>query len=203
MKTNQKVQQLLDRIREALEVDRTDQARAVELLRGVAAEAERLGLESAYLRWVTGVTQDERGELEMAWEELEKAVAADPLSLPVRHSFEVIARRVREALAAPGRAADDPSTPRLYALLSASNEADLGAHLAMVRWQVATGRAAEARDLARAATTLHPASREAWQALAAAARALGDDLTAAAAELEAAEVAAAEPLFGVLGQARA
>jgi hypothetical protein len=40
---------------------------------------------------------------------------------------------------------------------------------------------------------LFPASREAWRLLAEAARALGDDLTATA----------AEPLFGVFGQARA
>jgi len=203
VKINPKHQQLLDELRRGLELDRTDKAASLKVFQAVAAEARRLGLDSAYARWLVAVTHDERGELEMAWEEIEASLAADPLSLPARHSFELIAGRVRASLAAPEREAADPSTPRLYALLQRANEADLGSHLAMGRWQLATGRAAEARELGRAVVKLYPASREAWALLAAAARALGDDLTATAAEAEAAGAAAAEPLFGVFGQARA
>ncbi len=116
---------MLDEIRRGLDLDRSDKAAAMQVFRSVLVEAERLGVDSAYLRWVVAVTHDELGALEMAWEELEKSIAADPLSLPARRSFEIIADRVRAALRAPGRAVDDPSTPRLYAMLIRAGEADL------------------------------------------------------------------------------
>lgn len=194
---------MLDEIRRGLELEREDRAAAMKVYRAVLAEAQRLGIESAYLRWVVATTHDDMGALEMAWEELEKSMAADPLSLPARRSFEIIANRVRAALSAPGREVGDPSTPRLYGLLVRAGEADLGAHVAMARYQLAVGRAAEARDLARAVTRLFPAAREGWVLLAAVARAQGDELTAAGAELQAASIGAPEPIFGVLGQARA
>jgi len=152
---------------------------------------------------VIAIALDEMGELEMAWKELEKAMRADPLALPLRHSFEIVANRVRAALVAPDRAAGDPSTPRLYGLLVQAGEADLGAHIAMARYELASGQPAGARERAVAVTKLFPASKEAWKLLAEVARAQGDDLTAAGAELEAASTAALEPLFGVFGQAKA
>ncbi|MFT3912667.1 MAG: tetratricopeptide repeat protein [Anaeromyxobacteraceae bacterium] len=203
MKTTPKLQWMLDELARGLELDRSDKAAAMQVYRSVLVEAERLGVDSAYLRWVVAVTHDELGALEMAWEELEKSIAADPLSLPARRSFEIIADRVRAALRAPERAVDDPSTPRLYALLIRAGEADLGAHVAMARFELAAGRAAEARGLADAVVRLFPASREAWSLLADVARAQGDAVTAASAGLEAASAGALEPMFGVFGQAKA
>ncbi|MFO0585450.1 MAG: tetratricopeptide repeat protein [Anaeromyxobacter sp.] len=203
MKTNPKIQWMLDEIARGLELDRSDKAAAMQVFRSVLVEAERLGVDSAYLRWVVAVTHDELGALEMAWEEMEKSIAADPLSLPARRSFEIIADRVRAALRAPGRAVDDASTPRLYAMLIRAGEADLGAHVAMARFELATGRVAEARGLADAVVRLFPASREAWSLLADVARAQGDAVTAASAGLEAASAGALEPMFGVFGQAKA
>lgn len=203
MKTNPTLSWMLDELRRGNDLYREDRAAALEVYRAVAAEATRLGLDSAYLCWVIAIALDEMGELEMAWKQIEKAMAADPLALPVRHSFEVIAGRVRAALAAPGRDAADASTPRLYDLLVQAGEADLGAHLAMARYELATGRVADARERAVAVTKLYPASREAWKLLADVARAQGDEVTAASAELEATTAAMLEPPFGVLGQARA
>ena len=85
-----------------------------------------------------------------------------------------MAARLRAALADPARAADDADIPRLYTLLVEAGEADLEAHLAMVRFAVATGQLERARSLAEAVTTLFPAAREAWEALARVARAQGD-----------------------------
>jgi tetratricopeptide (TPR) repeat protein len=203
VKTNPKIQWMLDELRRGLELDREDKAAAMKVYRAVLAEAKRLGFESAYLSWVIAVTHDEMGALEMAWEEIEKSVAADPLSLPARRSFEIIADRVRAALRAPDREVGDPSTPRLYGMLVRAGEADMGAHVAMARHELAAGRSAEARGLAGAVVKLYPASREAWKLLADVARAQGDEVTAASAELEAASVGALEPMFGVFGQAKA
>jgi tetratricopeptide (TPR) repeat protein len=194
---------MLDELRRGLDLEHQDAAAAMKVYRAVLAEAQRLGIESAYLRWVLATAHDDMGALEMAWEEIETSVATDPLSLPARRSFEIIADRVRAALSAPGREASDPSTPRLYGMLVRAGEADMGAHVAMARYQLAAGRAAEARELAAAVTTLYPAAREAWTLLAEVARAQGDEVTAAGAELEAASTGALEPMFGVLGQARA
>ena len=169
----------------------------------MVAEAQRLGFASAYVHYVLGQTLDQMGKLEMAFDELKKAVQADPLALPVRHAFQDVAARLRAALADPARAADDAAIPRLYTLLVEAGEADVDAHLAMVRFTVATGQLERARTLAEALTTLHPAAREAWEALARVARAQGDVAVATKAEAEAAVAETRTPLFGVTGRAEA
>jgi len=146
---------------------------------------------------------DRTGKLEMAFDELKKAARADPLALPVRHAFQDVAARLRAALADPARAPDDPDVPRLYTLLVEAGEADLEAHLAMVRFAVATAQLERARALSEAVTTLFPAAREAWEALARVARAQGDGARAAVADAEAAVMGAHPPLFGVTGKATA
>ena len=57
---------------------------------------------------------DRMGKLEMAFDELKKALQVDPLALPVRHAFQDVAGRLRAALADPARPADDADVPRLY-----------------------------------------------------------------------------------------
>jgi predicted Zn-dependent protease len=84
-----------------------------------------------------------------------------------------------------------------------AGEADLEAHLAMVRFAVATAQLERARALAEAVTTLFPAAREAWEALARVARAQGDRVRAAVADAEAAVAGTQPPLFGVIGKATA
>ena len=173
MVTGTKLEALLARLRRALE-ERGDLEAAEKLFREVVAEAQRLGVASAYVHYVLSGVLDRTGKLEMAFDELKKAVRADPLALPVRQAFQDVAARLRAALADPARAADDAAIPRLYTLLVEAGEAHLEAHLAMVRFAVATTQLERARALAEAVTTLFPAAREAWEALARVARAQGE-----------------------------
>jgi tetratricopeptide (TPR) repeat protein len=163
MLTGTKLEALLAKLRRALD-DRGDAEAAEKLIREVMAEAQKLGVVSAYMHYVLSGLLDRMGKLEMAFDELKKAVRADPFALPVRHAFQDVAARLRAALADPGRAADDADTPRLYTLLVEAGEADLEAHLAMLRYAVATAQLERARSLAEAVTTLFPAAREAWGA---------------------------------------
>ena len=202
MLSGTKLEALLAKLRRALE-ERGDAEAAEQLFREVTAEAQRLGFASAYVHFVLAGALDRSGKLEMAFDELKKAVRADPLALPVRHAFQDVAARLRAALADPARAADDADIPRLYALLVEAGEADLEAHLAMVRFAVATAQLERARALSEAVTTLFPAAREAWEALARVARAQGDGARAAVADAEAAVMGAHPPLFGVTGKATA
>ena len=197
------LQSLLDAIRRALEMERTKPEAAVLSLRGVLSEALRQGVDSAYLRFVLAQALEQHGELEMAFDEIKKAMTLDPLALPIRHAFQELAGRIRASLAHPNRAVDDPEVPRLYALLLEAGEADVPAHLAMVRFELATGRLTEARQRVEAVTRLFPAHREAWVLLAQVARAQGEMDAAAKAETEAATAVARDPLFGVVGQAKA
>jgi tetratricopeptide (TPR) repeat protein len=197
------LQSLLDAIRRALEMDRTKPEAAVLSLRGVLSEALRQGVDSAYLRYVLAQALEQHGELEMAFDEIKKAMKLDPLALPIRQAFQELAGRIRASLAHPNRAVDDPEVPRLYALLLEAGEADVPAHLAMVRFELATGKLADARARVEAVTRLFPAHREAWALLAQVARAQGEMDAAAKAETEAATAVARDPLFGVVGQAKA
>jgi tetratricopeptide (TPR) repeat protein len=197
------LQSLLDEIRRALEMERTKPEAAVLSLRGVLSEALRQGVESAYLRYVLAQALELNGELEMAFDEIKKAMKLDPLALPIRHAFQELAGRIRASLTDPARAVDDPEVPRLYTVLLEAGEADLAAHLAMVRFELATAQLVKARERVEAVTRLFPAHREAWVLLAQVARAQGEAEVALRAETEAATAVARDPLFGVVGQAKA
>ena len=204
MLTGTKLEALLARLRRALDERNGGDVEAAEkVFREVLAEAQRLGFASAYVHYMLSGALDRMGKLEMAFDELKKAVRADPLAIPVRHAFQDVAARLRAALADPARAADDEAIPRLYTLLVEAGEADLEAHLAMVRFAVATAQLERARALAEAVVTLFPVAREAWEALARVARAQGDIARAAVADTEAAGVGMEAPLFGVTGKAMA
>ncbi len=202
MVSGTQLEALLGKVRRALD-DRGGAEAAEALFREVVAEAQRLGFVSAYVHYMLAGVLDRSGKLEMAFDELKKAVRADPLALPVRHAFQDVAARLRAALADPARAADDADIPRLYAVLVEAGEADLEAHLTMVRFAVATGQLERARALAEAVTTLFPAAREGFEALARVARAQGDLARATQAETEAAVAGVQAPLFGVTGKAEA
>jgi hypothetical protein len=196
--------QLLGDMRRASDlVQERRPAEAVEVYREITAEARRAGLASAHLHWAFAVACDYSGDLEMAFEQITTAVAKDPLAVPFRHSFDLITRRIKAALADAERAADDPSTPRLYALLQRADEADVGSHLAMARYHLATGKSELARALVDAVTLLHSRSREAWELKATLAAAAGDAATAEQARLEAAALGEPEPAFAIPGPASA
>ena len=201
--TKKTTDRLLGEMRRAYDLVQERRAdEAVNVYRDVLAEARKVGLDSAHLHWAFAIACDYSGEMEMAFEQITLAIGKDPLAPPFRHSFEVITGRIQAALADPERAADDPSTPRLYALLQRGGTADVASHLAMARYHLATRKPAEARALVDAVTLLYPTSREAWEAKAAVAKATGDASAAEQARLEAAALQE-EPAFAIPGPASA
>jgi tetratricopeptide (TPR) repeat protein len=194
---DRKVEQLLNKVRQAQgAIDEQEPQRALTLMKQVLGEMAHLGVVSAHAHWVMGVAYDLSQEVEMAFEEVRKAMALDPLAAPFRHSFSIVVGRIRGILSDPARPEHDEATPRLYALLSRSGDADVAAHLAMVRFHLATGAVAEARALVDAVVLLNPADASAWSAKARVARAAGDQEAAVLAEAEAASLAPAEAPFG-------
>ncbi len=175
---------------------------AISVYRAVLAETKRLGFDSGYVLWNLAAATDMSGDLEMAFDYITQAVATDPLARPFRNSFDIIARRIREALASQERAADDPSTPRLYELLTRTGEADVASHVAMARWCSATGDHARALALADAVARLNPMERDAWLCKAEVARAAGQHEVAAMATAEAAAIEGEPVPFAVPGVAQ-
>ncbi|GAO03561.1 tetratricopeptide repeat protein [Anaeromyxobacter sp. PSR-1] len=204
MTARQTTDRMLAELRRAYQLAEEQRApEALDIYRTLLGEARQAGIDSAHLHWACAVAADYSGELEMAFEQITTAIAKDPLAPPFRHSFDLITRHLRAALADPERDAGDPSTPRLYALLQRSDEADVGAHLAMVRFHLAKGHAVEARALLEAVALLHPASHEAWELLGRVAREAGDVETAERARLEAAALGDGELPFAIPGPASA
>jgi hypothetical protein len=202
--TKKTMDRLLGEMRRASDlVQERRPAEAMGVYRALVVETRQVGLDSAHLHWAFGVACDYSGDLEMAFEQMSTAIAKDPLAVPFRHSFDIVTGRIKAAVADPQRAPDDPSTPRLYALLVRADEADVGAHLAMVRYHVATRQPEQARVLVDAVTLLHPASRDAWEAKAMLAAEAGDTAAAERARIEAAALSDGEPAFGIPGPASA
>ena len=140
--TKKTTDRLLGEMRRAYDLVQERRAdEAVNVYRDVLAEARKVGLDSAHLHWAFAIACDYSGDMEMAFEQITLAIGNDPLAPPFRHSFEVITGRIQTALADPERAADDPSTPRLYALLQRGGTTDVSSHLAMARYHLATGKA--------------------------------------------------------------
>ena len=184
-------------------LDEQNPAEALKVFREVLADARKAGVHSANLLWGIAVASDYTGELEMAFENVTAALALDPLAPPINHSFEVITRRIREALASPERASDDPSTPRLYAILVGAGEAEVESHAAMAHYHLATGNVPAAAAIADAAALFYPASPVAWEAKAAVANARGDAEGAELALIEAVAAGGAPTPFAIPGAARA
>jgi predicted Zn-dependent protease len=201
--TKKTIDRLLGELRRAHDlVQERHPDEAVSVYREIVGEARKVGLDSAHLHWAFAAACDYSGELEMAFEQITLAIGKDPLAPPFRHSFEVITGRIQAALADPERAADDPSTPRLYALLQRGDAADVPSHLAMARYHLATGEPRAARAVVDAVTLLHPVSREAWELKATVATAAGDVAAAEEARVEAMALQA-EPAFAIPGPASA
>ena len=127
-------------------------AEALKIYQGVLEKAQALGLESGFVLWNLAIVADNLGELEMAFDYIRRALAADPLAQPFQNSFDVVVKRIRAALADEARKVDDPSTPRLYDILAGAGEADVGVprgHGPLVRGGGRLGPCREARRGAR------------------------------------------------------
>jgi hypothetical protein len=175
---------------------------AVRLYQLVEGRLRADGLESGFVLWHIAIAYDNLGELENAFHNACKALDTDPLAQPFQNSFDIIAGRVRAALASDERPVDDPSTPRLYDLLVSTGEADVPAHAAMVRWLLATGDLARAGKIAEALVTLHPEDPLSWRCKAEVARSAGDGPVADECLAEAAVRGSAPAPFAVPGVAQ-
>lgn len=193
-----KIRELNDANRRAQELlDKGDYAGAVPAFTAVMEAARALGVDASWPAWGLAICHDNLGDYAMAFEHMRDSLRVDPLNLGKQGSFDAIVQHVRAALAAPDRADDDPSTPRLYQLLVQAGEADVGAHLAMARHLSKAGDAPGAARILDAVTTLFPACREGWERRAALARQAGDAALSRQCEVEAAGCAATSTPFGV------
>jgi tetratricopeptide (TPR) repeat protein len=177
-------------------------AEALKIYQGVLEKAQALGLESGFVLWNLAIVADNLGELEMAFDYIRRALAADPLAQPFQNSFDVVVKRIRAVLADEARKVDDPSTPRLYDILAGAGEADVASHVAMARWCAAGGDVVRAGKLAEALVTLYPGEPLAWRCKADVARASGDAATADECMAEAAVRGGTPEPFAVPGVAR-
>lgn len=175
---------------------------AIQVYGRVEGRLRAEGIESGFLLWHVAIANDNLGELEKAFHYACKALDTDPLSQPFQSSFDIVAGRVRAALAADARPVDDPSTPRLYELLVSTGEADVAAHAAMARWLLATGDMARAGKLADALVTLHPEDPLSWQCKADVARSAGEASVADECLAEAAVRGSTPAPFAVPGVAQ-
>jgi tetratricopeptide (TPR) repeat protein len=171
---------MMERARELFENKESAQSRDLLLELRSDPDAPRSG----HLSWRLAIVSDCMEDFEMALSYIEEAIATDPLAVPYHRSFDIIVDRIRDALTAKGRAVGDPTTPRLYRLLVGSSEANLACHIVMARYHASQGQYQEALKLLDAVTTLDPAAREAWVALAEVARAAGNEEMAKRADLE-------------------
>jgi hypothetical protein len=163
-------------------IEAKEYAKASELANRVLVNAKAAGLESAQATWMAAVAADYAADLEAAFVAVTEAIRLDPLSPEYQNSWEVIARRVRAALADPERVWDDPTTPRLYELLRDAGQADGRAHLQHVRYLVAVRKPQDALRALDALTMLMPTFVAAWELLAQVAREVGDEQRLAEAE---------------------
>jgi len=154
----------------------------VEVLRRRAAA---LGIRSAHVSWMAATMLEMLGRHEQAYREILDAVREDPFCPSYQDKFTSLAWELRNALAAPERAVDDPSTPRLYELLQATGESDVPCHLAMARHLAAAGRREEAARLLEAVLVVAPVSKDAWLERASLARDSGNEERATACQAEA------------------
>lgn len=200
MRTNQdtRIQKMLGdmaRARELTEEQDFESARQAYLR--LRAEAARAGIRSAHVAWGLAIACDGLGEYEAALSYVKEALELDPLAIPYRRSYDLILDNVRKTLADDSRDAADPSTPRLYELLVCTGEGDVGSHLAMVRYLIATGQNVDASRLLDAVTVLAPHNRRAWQLKAEVAGALGHDDEATAATFTASALDGREPVVNI------
>ena len=165
-----------------LQERRLDEGRAILL--GLRDALARKGLQSAEVIWSLAVAADCGNDQVEALRLITEALALDPLSKGINNSLEIIAGRVKAALASKDWTVTEPSTPALYRLLVDVGEADEETHVAMARFYAAAGEADAALALLEATTTVFPGCREAWAEKAAVARRLGDVAAAERADLE-------------------
>ena len=190
MAQKQQIQGLLELVERAEAAAEGEPQSARAMLASAREECARVGLCSAFLLWRLAVLSDTLGEPDVALRFVLEAQAVDPLALPFRHSREIIVKKLRRRLLG----CEEPEqVPALYEQLARAGEADEDCHLAMARHHAARAEWTAAVRLLEAVTLLWPASRAAWEGLACAARATGQERLAREAEVAAASTGEAAP----------
>lgn len=189
----------LERAEEKMNEDMPGARAALEAVRG---RATALKVRSAYLAWKLAVAYDSLEEPEMAVKFAEEALELDPLALPFRGSFGVIARRIRSTMLADDVNVVEQWVANFYRLLVGMGEADPRCHLVMARHEALNGRLPQSRKLLEALTLLAPTFAEGWAELSLVARQMGDVAAAENAALEAAAAGSASTPFVVPGIAK-
>ncbi len=159
-----------------------DFPRALEAYLELGRQLESLGLRSAWVHWAIAVSHDHLEEYDMALHSIRRSLALDPLSTDSQRSFDIIVRRIHAHLQEVD--VDDPSVPKLYALLQQSGDVDVPTHLLMARHLAATAQLERAVSLVDALCLTAPASRDVWAERARLARQQGDLSAAAGFEAE-------------------
>jgi len=172
--------------------EKSDFSGARRLLDQVGAYLEETGQRSAAYDGAMGVTLDYADDEELSMAHLEKAQAADPLSLEVDRSIETVLENARRSLARGDLPLDSPRIALLYGVLHRRDEADRASHLLFARHQLATGRASEARSLLEAMTRLYYPAPDLYELVAVCAESLGDATGAARARAEVERLGGAE-----------
>lgn len=147
--------------------------RARSRARSPLATAKRLGLPYARIAWELCIVLDNLGETEEAVQMGVEAVDQDPLAPEYRHSLFLATEKLKSEVS--GLDPEDPSIPRLHALLAANDAAEEDTHIALARHLLVRGEGAQARRLLEAVTTLAPNCTEAWRLQAQVNEAVGDD----------------------------
>lgn len=203
MATKLGIEKVLLTLGAAREVRFDDPESAEKFLRSALQDAEQLGIVSPSIHFDLATTLRDGGREDLAFEEIRKVLEIDPFDMTARSIARQLAQQLRESLTRTTRLADDPDVPRLYQQLVQAGEADLGCHLTLVRFALATGQLARARCVAEALITVHPAEHAAWEALARVAHAEGNEHRAAEAELECLLLGGAMSPFGSVRQGSA
>lgn len=178
-------------------IEKGDHVEALKVLLDVRARAAKVGVESAFLVWNLAVCEEALGEFEAAFETISEAARLDPLAQPIQATFDSIAWRMRQAVADPERAPEDPAIARMYDALMSAGECDVSSHVAMARHLSAVGEHERAMKILDAVTLLASVSRDAWRAKAAVARAMGDEGLVTECETQAATIAEQEVPYGM------
>lgn len=184
VRPNREMKELLGEIKRAEDLanDRHyEQAR--DILLRARSVARTQGLPYGRIAWTLCVCLDYLGHVEEALRMGVEAIDQDPLVPDFRRSFLVVARRLRDIVAASE--IGDPATPAHYALLTENDAAENDTHVCMARHLVAAGDATAAAKILEAVTTLSPNSGDAWRLRAEIARSQGLNEAAIGFEFEA------------------
>lgn len=155
-----------------IEEERNDEAR--DLLLKIRRWAKQEGIPHGEISWLLAVAYDNLGQLPEASGSIREALDFAPLETPYWRSFDLIMKRLRQALHEEELPADDPKLVSFYEALVDAGEASDECHVRMARHRHAIGESAAALEILDAVALLSPDCRGARELRNQIARELGD-----------------------------